>query len=282
MSNGVPTYYAYDGERPILEYDIDPQSNQIRVLARNTYGIGIDEILMRDTGTQYYYHQDRLGNVSAVTNAYGQVAEQYSYDAFGQPTVYGPPGANNPRGTEPTNHKSQISNRFLFTGREWAAEYGFYEYRNRAYNPALGRFMSEDPKGFAAGDRNLFRYCGGDPVNRTDPMGLEQFGNLEEAINFARAQVRELALGPNAQKEILQGHGLKTHSVGVGISVQSGTGKYVTATPSYGQFKLDSELDSVGRLKPKVDAAGKPVCYETETYPSAAFMKIHSHNIRPA
>ena len=32
--------------------------------------------------------------------------------------------------------------------------------------------MSEDPKGFAAGDRNLFRYCGGDPVNRVDPMGL--------------------------------------------------------------------------------------------------------------
>lgn len=60
----------------------------------------------------------------------------------------------------------------MFTGREWAAGYGFYEFRARAYNPALGRFMSEDPVGFAAGDTNQYRYCGGDPVNWVDPSGL--------------------------------------------------------------------------------------------------------------
>ena len=31
--------------------------------------------------------------------------------------------------------------------------------------------MSEDPMGFAAGDNNLFRYCGNDPMDRTDPNG---------------------------------------------------------------------------------------------------------------
>jgi hypothetical protein len=36
----------------------------------------------------------------------------------------------------------------------------------------LGRFMSEDPKLFAAGDYNLFRYCHNDPIDFTDPMGL--------------------------------------------------------------------------------------------------------------
>jgi hypothetical protein len=36
----------------------------------------------------------------------------------------------------------------------------------------LGRFTGEDPKGFAAGDYNLFRYCGNDPEDHTDPMGL--------------------------------------------------------------------------------------------------------------
>ncbi len=61
----------------------------------------------------------------------------------------------------------------MFTGREWApANFGFYEYRARAYHPGLGRFMSEDPKGFDAGDYNLFRYCGNDPEDRVDPMGL--------------------------------------------------------------------------------------------------------------
>jgi hypothetical protein len=32
--------------------------------------------------------------------------------------------------------------------------------------------MSEDPKGFDAGDYNLFRYCHNDPEDLTDPMGL--------------------------------------------------------------------------------------------------------------
>jgi hypothetical protein len=33
--------------------------------------------------------------------------------------------------------------------------------------------MSEDPKGFDAGDYNLFRYCHNDPIDFTDPMGTQ-------------------------------------------------------------------------------------------------------------
>ena len=32
--------------------------------------------------------------------------------------------------------------------------------------------LSEDPKGFDAGDYNLFRYCKNDPEDLTDPSGL--------------------------------------------------------------------------------------------------------------
>jgi RHS repeat-associated protein len=45
----------------------------------------------------------------------------------------------------------------MFTGREYSNMFGFYEYRARAYHAGLGRFMSEDPKLFDAGDYNLFR-----------------------------------------------------------------------------------------------------------------------------
>ncbi len=41
------------------------------------------------------------------------------------------------------------------------------------YSPTLGRFFSTDPIGFAAGDVNLYRYVGNDPLNRTDPSGLD-------------------------------------------------------------------------------------------------------------
>jgi hypothetical protein len=44
--------------------------------------------------------------------------------------------------------------------------------------------MSEDPKGFDAGDYNLFRYCGNDPEDRTDPMGLMEIGGAYDTTNF--------------------------------------------------------------------------------------------------
>ena len=34
-------------------------------------------------------------------------------------------------------------------------------------------FLQHDPKEFAAGDYNLYRYCHNDPVNKSDPFGLD-------------------------------------------------------------------------------------------------------------
>jgi RHS repeat-associated protein len=179
--NGTTTYYIYDGEKPILEY------SSTGVVGRNVYGKGIDEILMRtdpgvNSGYTFYYAQDHEGSVthlldgrSTPSSQTGNVIEKYAYDAFGAPTFLdGNGNLLNPNCTG-------YNNRFLFTGREYGATYrkiyvstfSFYEYRARAYNPILGRFMSEDPKGFAGGDYNLFRYCHNDPIDMTDPMGLD-------------------------------------------------------------------------------------------------------------
>jgi RHS repeat-associated protein len=170
----VTTYYVYDGEKPILDY----KSNDLTHPAKNVYGKGIDEVLMRtdptvNGGNPFYYQQDHQGSVTHLLNASGNSIESYRYDAFGAPTMY------NGGGSQITS--TAYNNRFLFTGREYAATYqktyitafNFYEYRARAYHPILGRFMSEDPKLFDAGDYNLFRYCHNDPIDFTDPMGLE-------------------------------------------------------------------------------------------------------------
>ncbi|HHK41130.1 MAG TPA: RHS repeat-associated core domain-containing protein, partial [Planctomycetaceae bacterium] len=69
---------------------------------------------------------------------------------------------------------------FGFTGRERDEESDLYYYRARYYDPALGRFLSEDPLGFEAGDANLTRYVGNDPVGKVDPSGLEEPGNQNE------------------------------------------------------------------------------------------------------
>src|SRR5204862_6531487 len=69
--------------------------------------------------------------------------------------------------------ESTVENRFMFQGRDYLKEGAIYDYRNRFYLPSLGRFIQPDPLGFGGGDANLFRYCGGDPVNGRDPFGLE-------------------------------------------------------------------------------------------------------------
>jgi RHS repeat-associated protein len=159
---------VYDGEKPILEYNSGGG-----LAGWNLYGKGIDEIIERgaygsDNAWHWYFlQQDRNGNVTHLTN-YGTTVtavEKYRYDVFGKPTIY------NSSNTQLS--ASAYNNRFLFTGREYAATFGFYEYRARSYHPGLGRSMSEDPKLFDADDYNLFRYCHNDPIDFTDPMGLE-------------------------------------------------------------------------------------------------------------
>jgi RHS repeat-associated protein len=61
--------------------------------------------------------------------------------------------------------------RYGYTGREQDRETGLDYYRARYYDASNGRFISEDPLGFGAGDGNLTRYVGNNPTNFTDPSG---------------------------------------------------------------------------------------------------------------
>jgi len=49
-------------------------------------------------------------------------------------------------------------------------------YRARYYNPTTGRFLSEDPIGFAGSGPNLYAYAGNDPVDFNDPFGMDKGG----------------------------------------------------------------------------------------------------------
>jgi len=157
--NGTATYFIYDGWSLIGEYNASGS-----LVQKYIHGVNIDEILAKidSTGT-VFYHQDGLGSTVALTNSSGALAGSYQYDVFGKATISDNsalPIAN-----------SAFSNRFMFTGREWIAEIGLYDYRNRVYSAELGRFIQTDPIRFDAGDGNLYRYVGNNPVNWTDPSG---------------------------------------------------------------------------------------------------------------
>jgi len=172
--NNNATIFVYDGWKVIEELD---GSGNLK--AYNIYGAGPDEILWRNqNGTNLIYHTDKEGNVMFLLDGAGNGTERYTYDAFGAPRITDWDG--NLRGV------SAWGNRYMFNGKDYVAEMGLYDYRHRWYQPQLGRFLQVDPKGFDAGDENLFRYCLDDPVDRTDPDGLDPRSDAERAADQQR------------------------------------------------------------------------------------------------
>jgi RHS repeat-associated protein len=68
---------------------------------------------------------------------------------------------------------------FAYTGRLLDKATGLQNNLNRWYDARVGRWLSEDPIGFNAGDANLYRYVGNGPVNGVDPSGLVPPGRPE-------------------------------------------------------------------------------------------------------
>jgi len=115
----------------------------------------------------YYYLTDQVGTVLQIVKEDGTVVNQYDYDAFGRVRW---DSAN-------TWEQADLENRYLFQGREWDKNGGFYYFRNRIYLPERGEFSSPDMNlgrgilGELDGMATL-TFCGGDPVNCVDPTGL--------------------------------------------------------------------------------------------------------------
>ncbi|HKP03941.1 MAG TPA: RHS repeat-associated core domain-containing protein [Chthoniobacterales bacterium] len=156
--SGGATFFFYEGWNLIQEGPNAAASVRLYV-----HGARVDEIVATQVdGTWYYNHYDAQGNCILQSMTNGGIQAQFDYDAFGFPYFYNSAGG-----------KGVPKTRFLFTGREYLSDLRLYDYRNRLYQPELGRFLQPDPKQFEAGDYNLYRYCHNDPVNKTDPTGLK-------------------------------------------------------------------------------------------------------------
>jgi RHS repeat-associated protein len=108
---------------------------------------------------------DRQGSIVDLVDENGTVVNHFVYDSFGGRTA-----------------TTGVDFRFGYTGRELDDETGLYYYRARYYDAGLGRFISQDPIGFTAGDTNLYRYVNNSPTNATDPMG--EVANVAAGAGF--------------------------------------------------------------------------------------------------
>ena len=71
-----------------------------------------------------------------------------------------------------------------FPGQYADKETGWFHNHWRTYSPREGRYLQADPIGLAGG-ANRFGYVGGNPVSRTDPLGLDWFRRRESNEEYA-------------------------------------------------------------------------------------------------
>ncbi len=149
----VAERYVYDGANIALVFDGAGVQTH-----RYLYGTGVDQILADERGGSVVWAlADNLGTVRDVVDGGGVVLNHVTYDSFGKVV---------------SQSNASVEFRYGYTGREADSETGLDYYRARYYDASTGRFISEDPIGFNAGDTNLYRYVGNSPTNAIDPSGL--------------------------------------------------------------------------------------------------------------
>ncbi len=123
--------------------------------ARRVMGGEFDQVLAKVAGSVVtWYGVDRQGSVRQVLDNSGSVIASSEFDGYGNLIA------------------GSLVDRYGYTGREWDSALGLYYSRARMYSPTIGRFLSEDPIAFAAGDANLYRYVRNGPTNGADPSGM--------------------------------------------------------------------------------------------------------------
>ena len=182
-SSSAIVFSVWDGDWALLE-EYGTENTLLESYVQGLHG------LVKTVVSNIYYYQDSLGSTSHIANASGQLLESYRYDLYGKPLYFDAAGNPLPNG-------SGYAVRDLFAGQRWMPELGLYDDRNRFMSPDLGRFLQPDPVGFKGDASNLYRYCGNDWANKTDPMGLQAAAgdNLQEMKDSEDQQ------GENATQE---------------------------------------------------------------------------------
>jgi RHS repeat-associated protein len=125
-----------------------------------------------------------------------------------------------------------------YTGREIEKEIDLQYNHARWYNAKIGKWMTEDPLGFDAGDTNLYRYVENKSSVATDPSGLELVG-------FSETSARDYLVWLKGEQGILEkeygkGPGIK----GLSIS-KAPTGRYIFLYED--NREIENAMNKVGK-----------------------------------
>ncbi len=157
--NGTILNYTFAGIAPIEERD----NNSGAVINKTIFAGFLTPVVNEKNNQQFFYHQNELNSVEAISNRQGRLLEKYQYDVYGKMNRYD--SLNNPL------PGSLAGNRFGFTGQVYDSATGRYKFFFREYNPETGLFNQRDLIGYADG-MGMYQYVHNDPANGVDILGL--------------------------------------------------------------------------------------------------------------
>ena len=170
-STQTDEHFIYDKGQIVLQL-----ADNGTVLNRYLWGPAVDMLLAQEDSSNniLWALGDNQNTIRDWINNTGAVVDHVSYDAFGGNRV----------------DTGAVDSVFGWTGRFEDSTTGLQYNTNRWYQAESGRWLSQDPLGFAAQDPNLYEYVGNDPTNATDPTGL-----YEADVHFYLTYYLALAVG---------------------------------------------------------------------------------------
>ena len=169
----------------------------------------------------YYYITNLQGDITAITDANGNIVAKYTYDEWGKILSITDGNGNDVSANE--YHVANI-NPLRYRGYYYDSETGFYYLLTRYYDPVTRRFINADGIVSGSGDSvqgyNLFAYCFDNPVNMTDESGSwPSFNDVKNEFKKAVKWVAKNVVKPvvKAVENTLSKIDL-TYSIGFNVS----------------------------------------------------------------
>lgn len=151
LNNAVTKLFIWSGNEIVQE------RTAANTITRTHYSGGFSDGATPTSGTKYQTLTDHLGNIREVLTSAGVVAARYDYTPYQGPVQVG---------------AATVVPTFLTIGRYYHHAGSSLELaKYRAYDPAQGRWMSEDPLE-EYGGQNLYEYVDNDPIEWIDRLGL--------------------------------------------------------------------------------------------------------------
>ncbi len=211
--NGNSTRFLVDGNRRDSQV-IEEYLPEGTLVTSHVYGPNaFPHISQKVGGDKSFLHGDHLGSTLIVTDTTGTVVTRLAYDAFGKVL------AGRLDATE-----------YLFADEPRDRLVGLDYLRARSYDPATGRFVSQDPfAGSLNSPISLHRYvyANADPINNRDPSGKNTLGE-QLAVTTIIGTLNGLVLG-TINSKVFGG------SFGTGFAVGFGIG-FGFSTRAFLQF----------------------------------------------